>query len=285
TQNDLTEFNYTFPKSSVFLFGNQPKNENEICLSDYILEKFGIKDDLQKIVGKKISFYCEGESLIEDYTVSGIINSEFFRISSMNHMPQIFLRGSEQINNTYNIDTIATRLDIDNYRNTLNVLDLLYEKNYHAYLGADIIASYYNVISGAQAIVSRLVGLFGGMICIAIILNLYNVLLTAAEEKKNCYGILKAIGMPGKSLYAIAYIEIFILTFIAVTAAGLISWWLLQLANQIMFSYIQIRLSISIEKYAVISLLTLLGISGLIFLIELPILKKMFSSQPAKLLR
>lgn len=285
TENEMKEFNYKTNNSSVMLYGKENIDEKEIIISDYILSKFGITDNPENLLGQTISFYCDGKALLENYTVAGIINSDLFHTKSMIANPQIYVRSTPELNKLYNIDTVECHLDIDSYINTLKTMEQLEDKGYNMYIGAMEFASYYNVISGAQAIVSRLVGLFGGMICIAIILNLYNVLLTAAEEKKNCYGILKAIGMPGKSLYAIAYIEIFILTFIAVTAAGLISWWLLQLANQIMFSYIQIRLSISIEKYAVISLLTLLGISGLIFLIELPILKKMFSSQPAKLLR
>lgn len=92
SKGDSKEF-----KSPYDFMGRIPKQEKEIMISDYYLEKFGInKND---IIGKNISVYYPNECIMQNYAVCGVINSDIFYLHSKKNLSQIYISDKDLLNN------------------------------------------------------------------------------------------------------------------------------------------------------------------------------------------
>lgn len=283
TQNDIIEFNYRNPNSSYILHGSAEVDEGKLLISDYMLARFGITEDLDSLIGKTISFSVEEQVAVKQYTIGGILDSRLFRVSGLAGYPQIIIP-SNGIIETYNIKYSLANLPFTDYKYTKEALAKLHDLGVRIEFYVWEIAEYYHTISGARIIVQRLVSLFGLLICIAIIMNLCNILMQSIDSRRSQYGILRAIGMPKGALYTIAYLELLIMTLFAMVIALTLSWFFLQFMNKMMYSMIQTELALSWQTYFYIACGTVSGISLISFLLEIPMLRSVLNTQLPELL-
>lgn len=288
TDDELTEFSYKNKNHPYLLAGSMQLRENEVLISDYMLSLFGVTEAPEQLIGQEISFLVDGSTVLEAYKISGIVDSRIFSDDT-----QIFIRGNTEITKRYNIQYVTGIIPIRTHSDALDALDKINEhvhmltgENYYGPESAEVYANaafYYN-IECIHLVIERLVGLFGLMIFLAVILNLSNVLISAADTRRKQYGILKAVGMTPVSLLFISYVELFALSVIAMLVAVFTSFAMLKAIDGLMMTFINMHLSLSYVQYIEIGLIALLSMFVLLMLVEFFILRRKCFAQPTLLL-
>lgn len=131
------EFEQKTGSDNVFLVGSEFNSKKQIIMSEYMLTCFGYSPDAQKqLIGKKVSFgmiYDDQHYVcIEDYTLQGILKTEYFGLSNLGELfPQIWIIYDENetklsyrydVGGVVNNGFIATAYldDFDNMENAMN---------------------------------------------------------------------------------------------------------------------------------------------------------------------
>lgn len=95
SNGELQEYHNKFNKNNPFIAGEKLTKNNQIILTDYILNRFGINISPSDCIGKKINlgvFTNTGEFIFPgEYEICGVLDSDFFRINSRGQTPQIIL--------------------------------------------------------------------------------------------------------------------------------------------------------------------------------------------------
>lgn len=95
SESECHEFQNKYGSKEPFLAGGRFTKKNQIIVTYYILEKLGCQYTAKECIGKEISLYIatqDGEfCIVENYEICGVLDSNFYRISSRMQMPQILL--------------------------------------------------------------------------------------------------------------------------------------------------------------------------------------------------
>lgn len=272
-QNEKKEFDYYYPNQNIILYGKDILNnsENEIIISDYMLGRFGITSNLQSLLGQKISFSIDGTTVISDYKIVGIINSNIFRVSSLKDNPQIIISGSKSNYSKYSVDSTTAYIPLKNFYDMDKVCNIL--SGNAGVFKASSLSDTYSFVSDLKIIIDKVTSVFGILVILALILNLYSIMQTSIIQRTKNYGMLKAMGMMPKQILLIALFEVANLTIIAIFLAFIFSIIFISLLNSI----INVAISISIQSemiiYFLVSLIVCSAIIALLFCLEMFMLK------------
>jgi ABC-type antimicrobial peptide transport system permease subunit len=221
TDNELKEFRNKYPDDGIIIYGNSIENKNDVMISDYMLEKFGVKeDDFSDMIGKKISisFIDKDDEvvLIQDSVLCGILSQNFFRVEKERYSAQVFVDAGnssfESIENfNYQINADVSEFNsISQYANQLSDLkigDVFYDEQ---------TTKIYSDLEMEKEIISSILSLVVIVITIAFIVNIYYIQNYQIQRKKYFFGLISAIGMHRSSIRKLLFSE---LCFVALSAA------------------------------------------------------------------
>lgn len=263
TQNERKEFAYKYPGEQIFLCGRGIENADEVIITDYILERFGVQSNFEELIEKTVSFLVDGEELLTDYTIVGIVNSNFYRITYNGDEPQVIISGTGKNYQEYGINYLTVISPIKDYMYCTKAEEVVSDFGIGEY-ESSFFAEIYYYMARIRAVVQRIVAIMCLFIILAVILNIYNILHINLQENKKYYGMLKAIGMTDKNLICIANFEIIIVTVIALFLSIGLSIGTLYLLNNMIYHVIYTKLEIGVGVFVRVAGVSLLCVCVLL---------------------
>lgn len=110
SSTELKEFKNKYGENEFpFLYGTEPVSSNQIAVSDYFLNRYGIsKESYKNLIGSNVAIFYNlpddtAQVALKDVVLTGIIDSRFFTISSRKNTPHMFV-------------TLGQKIPSDNYR-------------------------------------------------------------------------------------------------------------------------------------------------------------------------
>ncbi|MEE0930426.1 MAG: hypothetical protein UIM53_05455 [Acutalibacteraceae bacterium] len=212
---ELREFNNNFD-GNLMLYGKDFNKEKQIILSDYMLEKFGVnKEEQEKYVGKKISLSVKTPNgylkVIDDYQLCGIIDSNFYRVSSREKLSQIMVSSIDEDYIGYSIERIFC----------YNFSDLVkfYDDNDEEKLIPTRTAFEVSEIEAQKKLFNDIISI-SGVILVFTILTFVNLLIFFYfKRRKNFIGMEKAMGLDNIRLYVLIFVELLSLGVVSLVIA------------------------------------------------------------------
>lgn len=278
-ENEMVEFEHKYPNEKLILAGRMLSEKNELIITDYMLEKFGVKN-YEDILSKKVSFYVEEKELINQYKIVGIINSNFYRIKSRFQSSQILISADKDTYREFKPRIVNCRIPIKDYINSVPVINKAYDLKIGEFSPA-IFADQFYFVSKVQAVVNYIFKYVAFFICLAILLSLFSILYTNIKEKYSYFGILQAIGFTNKNLVIIFICEIIVINIIALLISFVFSILILYIFNNFMVVLTGVKLPFDLLSYINISLITLLAISIVFIVITFLLIIKVLLNQIA----
>ena len=209
-QNIKREYDYKY-NTDIFLCGRFMETENEMIISDYMLKRFGI-NDYEAVLNQKISFYINGDLVIDEYTIVGIVNSNYYRVISNSDKSQVIISGTPKIYSQHKVTELIQEVGLGEFANSnkiLNSIDDKYEDCYSATLNI----STYELVDKFKLVCERMVGVFIAIIIIAMLVKLISNVYVNRKNRACYYGILKAMGMNNKVVIQICIYELVLILF------------------------------------------------------------------------
>ncbi len=288
----LEEYQYQNRKDSPLLFGREPQNSNEIMISDFMLRKYGILQDAEDYVGKTVSFIHKEGTVMDHVTIVGIIDGEYFREYGTMYMPQIWLRGNEELRRETSALRMRHSYTVDTYKNYAKVANRFSEQ-----IGSAESRMYYdndvylevivpcNEITSVDILVNKVGALFGGMIIFSLLIHLYNIFTQRAMDRKHYNGILRAMGIQRRGILQIGFYELLYIALVAVLFGVVCSAVLIFILNEYVGSLILFRLELNALDFVGIAAAALGILLLLMFFMQYIILHSYLRKQPIDLLR
>ncbi len=232
SNSERQEFEKKYNSENPFLIGGEFTKENQIILTDYILEKFGCNYNAKDCIGKKISLYVVTEDgelcIVDDYELCGVIDSNFYRINSRKQAPQILLSNANPeycaiTTSNQKIFGYGFREIKEFYYNNVELDTLYIASKTLGYAEVEIQQLFYNEV----------VLLLCAIIIISVVVFVYILIYFYFRKRTRYVCIQKAMGMSGGKLYALIFGE---LSIMAITAAFIsipIYYGILQVLNDV----------------------------------------------------
>lgn len=229
SKSELLEYENKYDKSSPFLAGGEFSGENQIIITDYMLEKFGVDSDSTEYIGKKISLYVdtkEGElCLIDNYEICGIIDSRFYFVNSRKSMPQILVSNA---NKEY-LNISHERVFGNSFRDIVK----FYNNNYVESMYMDKTTVEYSEVETLQLLFNEVVLLICIILIVAVIVFVYIMIYFYFKKRTRYVCIQKAMGMSGGKLYSLIFFELLIMGIVATIIAIPVYYGVLQILNDV----------------------------------------------------
>lgn len=212
---EIREFNNNYD-GNLMLYGKDFNKEKQIILSDYMLEKFGVnKEEQEKYVGKKISLSVKTQNgylkVIDDYQLCGIIDSNFYRVSSREKLSQIMVSSIDEDYIGYSIERIFC----------YNFSDLVkfYDNNDFEQLIPTRTAFEVSEIEAQKELFNDIISI-SGVILVFTVLTFVNLLIFFYfKRRKNFIGMEKAMGLDNIRLYVLIFVELLSLGVVSLVLA------------------------------------------------------------------
>ena len=263
----IKNFYYSYPNESLIVSGAQPKNEKEIMISEYLLNKFGI-NDYHSLIGKEIFVNVNGQAFLRGYKIAGVINSHLYDIEYYSFDPQIYVMKSEKNFKDFNLRQNGIFIAcIGNPDLSIEVYETL-EKNglLESVLYSKDTAKVFAFAGKIRTAVKNIMACIIIFVLIGLIMSVYSIVNANINQSLSYYGMLQAMGMQKSSMLWIFILEqlffIFVSAVISITAAG----FLLVFINAGLNFVISEGLEISFLTY-LFSSLSVLFLSGVIILL------------------
>lgn len=286
--NQLMEYKYEHQNTyeDAIICGNNRLMENEIFITDYYLDKFGLeRQDFEEVIGKEVTFFCEEKPILGPCRIAGIVDSRIYYDDGLKGVPQIIYRGKIENIKEYYCEDYQNLYSIEDFDKLADIYNELDESGYEvSELGYDN-AVKYAVVKKSQLVLKKIISVFALLIMLAILINIIHVLWSDLREKKGYYGMLMANGMLEKDIILINHIEIFILTVVACIISMGTSYLLIMFINKAMSLYYGMTIGIQIKQTLVISFGCAVGVSVMIEICRMPMLCRMCKKTPESLLR
>ena len=222
-QKQAFDFYYS---GDIISAGREMSAPNEMMMSDYILEHFGISDYSQ-VLDKKVSLYIDDVPYITNYMLTGVVDSDLYRIMPENMDLDIGTYTS-QVLLCCTADTIADMgektMRADFYPRDNSDIPAVIKSINERRLN-DILE--YNDSAGSQYLVTFNVKRISGFIIFLLVLFItlamcMQIISVSSNDMKNqeqYFATLRAIGIKKRELFEMILIE----HFLAVLAASVIT--------------------------------------------------------------
>lgn len=289
----LEEYQYKNEADTPVLYGREPQNSKEIMISDFMLHKYGILRDEETFLGKNVSFFHDNGTVLDQVTIVGIIDGEFFREYGTMNLPQIWTAGDEEyifenayveIQNCYTVDTFKNiDVVVERYEEMgLRVDDgMVLTYDYDVYNGVILPC---REITSVDILVNKIGTLFGGLIILSLLLHLYNIFTQRAVDRMQYNGILRAVGMRRGGILQIGFYELLYIALVSVAIGVFCSAGLVLILNEYVGSLILFRLELNALDFVGIAATALGILLLLMFFMQYIILHTYLRKQPIQLL-
>ena len=234
-QKQVFEFYYDRELVSA---GREMSVANEMMMSDYILEHFGITDYSQ-VLGRRVSLYIDDVPYISDYTLTGIVDSDFYKIVPEG-MKYDFGGYNSQVLLCCNAETIkelggnTLRADFypRNYSDLPAVIKSINERNLNSELEYEESAgSQYLITYNVKRISGFIIFLLVLFIALAMCLQIISVSSNNMKGQEQYFAMLRAIGIKKGELCGIILIEHFFVALASSLIALVVSVFFLLASN------------------------------------------------------
>ncbi len=272
TRNDYREAEYRLGTTEL-LYGSMPAAENEICISELLLEEYGLS--AEQVLGQKITLTVKINStvLFDDVTVCGVIAAEYYSLNGHGGIetPTVITSPNNALFTEYGYYKVW----IYSFADWLTESEVeYYTENYVCeYVGS---GAYEDIalISDLQTVTLKLLAVIVTFICVGTLFCAFLLADKYIRLFARSGGILKAHGFNSKQLNILLLVQVAVVGIVALvlaaalTAAGyvaisaLISEFVyIKLISLAAWHYILIFAGAAIFTAAVVALFLLCGMS------------------------
>lgn len=240
---EKAEFEQKFDNNTIYwLNGRIPENPNEILISDYMLEKYGIpKKKQESLIGQRVSMYLEDNCILKNYTLCGIIDADIFYLHGKENCSQIYITETDKTE-TFHAPSYIVRLFADDFNEAYAERSDLAEGKYDLLPNETI--TLFAAISMQQTLIGRTLIAVCAVVLLAMSIALFAMLGNYVQQKSGYYLMLRCMGLQAKQLRRLFFTELLILAipvlFLGIALSQLIADYILQIASHIQDHSIEI---------------------------------------------
>lgn len=198
-----------------YLIGKMPDKEGEVIISDYLLGKFGIKQEEQKqYIGKKISLYVgkKGkDSYFEDYILTGIFDADMIGVREENSM----VKYMEHIAVNFKEKDCSNLIvpcggEFRYYREDFQQLTDTYllTQQKKAQVEMSVYGSLYSVFERQISVINKILEYIMLGFVVAVTVYITSIIYFFFQRNRVYFVMLRAIGIRRKCIYQITIFEI-----------------------------------------------------------------------------
>lgn len=254
TENMLKEYQYKFD-SNMFLYGREIQGEKELVISDYMLNRFGIYEDYDSLLNQKISFKVNQNMVLEDYTIVGIINSDYFRVLSECDRSQVLISGTSDFYSEFEVKELIQKVGIGTFADSEKILDSI-ETKYDDYYYVSSTIYMFGMIDKFQLICKRVISVFIVIIVVAMVIKLICNVYINRKSRAYYYGILKAMGMEEQEIIRICFYELLMILCFCMVLAVILTFLVLKALQYIIEQSVGYFIAVSIQELVAAIILT-----------------------------
>jgi ABC-type antimicrobial peptide transport system permease subunit len=259
SKNEYLEFNNRF-KGKEILYGRAAKNEHEAVVTFNILKILGL--GVNNVIGKTIKLPVFEESFI----IVGVFSDEYEYLSSvLDYTVNYFVNIGM---NNFRIKT--TKIFLSSYNGAEEIINKIsshFNGKYVAVYSGDYIKEYYTIFEKQRTLCNEIMLIAGGLLLVALLVNLFTILIYDIKRKGIYFGVMKAQGMTSGGIYLTIFTELVILFIAAAISGVFFSSFLVNLLGTILTSGLYVELTVSLTDYLPIGGAVLCG--GVILLASL----------------
>lgn len=269
-ESALKKFQYTYPNQPLVKFGAQPTKNNEVIISEYLLDKFGV-EDIKNVIGKNISINVNGKGFVKNYKISGVINSKLYDIEYFSFDPQLYIMKSEKELANYTLPENGVFIAcIDNPDNSIEVYNALKENNLlESVFYSESEAKVFAFAGKIRTAVNNIMTCVIVFVLIGLIMSIYSIVNANINDSCSYYGMLQAMGMKKTSILWIFVLEHLFFIISSILISILVSGFLLIFINYGLHFIMSEGLEISIVTYLSSTMVVSLIAGGFILLMEI----------------
>lgn len=242
------EFSSLFPNNKILLYGEYIQAENELVMSDYELKKFGITDNFEQYIGKEISFYIDGQIVLEHYVLAGIINENYFRINANASKAQILIPATEEVLQRFHcisMEESAFTFSFEENKKLIEEINKLTDDFWYSDFQGQ-----FEYIEKIKLVVEKIFSVLVIFIVFSLFLKVACDIDNNMRENTYYYGMLRAMGMKEGYIYFFIVIRLFLLSIGCIFFSTAFSFGIMQLLNSMMYSMMFIEIQVSLESFA-----------------------------------
>ena len=242
------EYAYRYGDEKMLSCGRYLKAENEIVLSEYMLERFGVEAPYEQYIGKKISFTVEGKSVLENYVLVGIFNSNFFRVRANCTRFQAWIIGNHNIYKKYNCNYIKEQACTESFPTLTDLVNELDDMGKYSFEDGGE-REEYEFIEKMKMVIEKVIYVLVLIVTVAVFLNLINHIYTDMQECTPYYGMLRAMGIRSKEMYLIITMRSCIIIIFAMLCSVVFMNIGVRAINAIMLEVFFMGIEITVDDY------------------------------------
>ncbi len=272
--------------------GSPKLEDSGLILSDKLMKTFIEDEDKWKdLIGKKVTIKSKDKVLIEDYTLSGILDHRFFSddqgsdVSDLDYL--IFIKCPPQDLVKYSVDYFRIVFHCKEDVNYVLVLNELSKAGLTDFTPSNEgVFSVYSeeVMKYAEIILNELVLSLGSVISIAILFYLATTIYIEKKSKSPYIGILKAMGMGNWKIFLITCFQQLVVSILAVIPSCAFSVLCFYFINKNMDLSVGICLEATVADYVLVSLISILSTVAAGILLYLPAVISYMKQSPVRLM-
>ena len=239
-----------------FLIGSEMKNDNDIIMSEYILSKYGFSlEEAQKLIGKKItvtfSYNEKTMEIVKDYTLCGILRTDFYDIEEFREYPHIFvpMAGKFMPDDTDEYFYGYQTLFFDDFSSALKGYETLEKDDYSVILSNTV--SIYSEIEQQQTIYNKIVVLILFLIIFAVFVFMLSSVQYYFGKRMKFITLERAIGMKNSKIFTVFISEFAVCGAVSFIVSIPVSYFILTGLADFLNGLVGGTISISLNDFAV----------------------------------
>ncbi len=279
------ELEYRFKGNKSVLYGKDSVDKNEIIVSEYFLEEFGLDSS---VINKNIKITI-GNRSFDNYKIVGVMNKHFYELT--NTTDQHFIASFDSTFFTSHFGNISnikyqTKLYLKDTRINDDLTDQVRALGYkNAKLGSQYGLSMSTTVKIIGSILNGIMGTVGIGIISALILNIVYSMRFMIKKKSNFYAIMQVYGMDKKQLFTILFCEMFILSIFASIVAYGISYGLVYLLDYLLSSMVGVGVFFGWANFLITFAIAVLFTIGVVLIVCLINYSLYYKRSTTKMLR
>lgn len=215
-----------------FLIGSEMKSDTDIIMSEYILSKYGFSlEEAKKLIGKKITitFSCNEKTMdvVKDYTLCGILRTDFYDVESFREYPHIFvpMAGKFMPDDTEEYFYGWQTLFFNDFSSALNGYKRLTKQDYYSTLSSTV--AVYSEIEEQQTVYNKIVILILFLIIFAVFVFMLSSVQYYFNKRLKFITLERAIGMKNSRIFSVFIYEFVICGVISFIISIPVSYFML----------------------------------------------------------
>lgn len=206
SKNELEEYRNKFGNKDVFICGGEFTGVNQIIITDYMLKRFGYEGALSDCVGKKISLFVDTDNgnicLADNYTISGVVDSDFYRINSRHYIPQIVISNADE---KY-CKNDGMKVFANSFSDVVNI-----SNDEELTLMPSIESFGYSQVETLYIFFKKIVVVIGSVLIVSMCVFVYAVIYFYYKKRIRYISMQRAMGMKKQEVYRLIGTELLLM--------------------------------------------------------------------------